>query len=383
MYPYLGTRDRSRSAQGSWEHVVTIGLDARIASYNNSGISRYFRGLLSGLATAESPFTFEVYLSSRRPFTGSIPARFRVHRLRTPPHNRFEEVLLPLELRRGKCRLLHAMDFFTPVGSAIPQILSVYDLYFLREPQSLDRSSYRHYSKLVRYAQSAAHIICSSEATKKDLLDLAGVPGSKASVVYPGPSLELHRIDMSETGSGSEPFMLCVGTIEPRKNLARLFQAYALASERSTAPLPTLLLAGRCGYRAQEILDSLSSLGLDSRVRYLGEIPDNELAKLYREALFLVYPSLYEGFGFPLVEAMAYGVPVLTSDISSIPEVVGDAAYLVNPEDIESIAGGLRALSGDPELRARLSALGRLRCERFSWARTASETLDVYRNVLA
>ena len=360
---------------------MRIGIDARIASYNNSGISRYFWGLLDGLSHSDADFEAVIFFSRKKRFSLNLDSRFTVRYLFTPPHNPLEKLILPFELAAANCSVLHAMDFYIPSLPELPQILSVYDIYFLKEPESLDPSSYEHYRRVKRYAESAAHVICSSEATKKDLLEVTHVKPGRVSVVYPGLSIpEVPPVLPSR--ALPERFMLFVGTIEPRKNIERLLRAILLAKSKSSSALPHLLLVGRKGFRSNVILDSISALGLDADVTYLGELPDAEVHALYRAAEFVVYPSLYEGFGFPLLEAMYSDTPVLSSNISSIPEVAGDAAYLVDPESTESIAAGMLALSSNEDLRRELIAKGQKRRECFSWGRAAAETIEIYRRAV-
>ncbi len=357
---------------------MRIGIDARIASYNNSGISRYFWGLVSGLAEIGDDFRYTVYFSRRRRPATRLDPRFSVRYLLTPPHNFAERYSLPFELRRSGCSLFHAMDFFMPGCRRLPQILSVYDLYFLRDPASLSPASFRHYGRVTDYIRSAAHVICSSEATRADVLSFAGAAPERVSVVYPGLPREYGASGGARVAEMPERYMLFVGTVEPRKNLVRLFEAYKIARE-TRKDLPVLILAGRIGHGGGKILARAKALGIEKHIRHLGEIDDERLRTLYRGAEFVVYPSVYEGFGFPLIEAMASGVPVLSSNVSSIPEVAGGAAYLVDPEDTESIAGGIARLAAEPELRQELIAKGAERAKFFSWRRAAEETAAVYR----
>ena len=366
---------------------MDIALDTRITFYNNSGISRYIDGLLTGIAANPEDFSYTQYRSLRDRSASHYKGRFQVSGLITPPHWRWEKTTLPLELRGRSHGLIHALDFFVPPMRNFPVVSQLYDLYFLRNPTAMDAGSQRHYQRLKEFSSSIAHFICCSEATKKDALDLLGVPDDSVTVVYPGFVAEdfigLERFRPAGTRFGLEKgIILSVGTIEPRKNLPNLFSAYKELRSQLGTTTPPLVLVGRKGFRADEILSQIKSLELESSILYLGEVTQAELKYLYSIAQIVAYVSLYEGFGFPVLEGMAAGCVVLASDSSSIPEVAGDAALLVNPLSVESICDGLTKLLGSHELRQQLIEKGKMRANCFPWRKTAAETIAVYRKVL-
>ena len=363
---------------------MNIGIDARIAHYNASGLRRYLIGLISALVEQRGESRFVVYESWRARASLFAHARVRTRRLFTPPHFAFERSCLKFELRREKLDLLHFIDFFAPLVSRFPTVLTVHDLYFLREPDSVDSGSQNHYGKLLDVLPDAAHVICDSISTKKDLVDLCSVDPGKVTVVYPGADLRFARSDQAGIDSVKQAYalpksyLLSVGTIEPRKNLATTLRAYRMVCDQLGASAPDFVLVGRRGYRAQHILSVIEALSLSARVRYLGEVADADLPALYRCAKGLVYTSLYEGFGFPILEAMCADIPVLTSNCSSMPEVAGNAALFSDPQSEESIAEGMMRLVDDEALRHSLVSLGRSRRAEFSWQRAAREVLAVY-----
>ena len=241
---------------------------------------------------------------------------------------------------------------------------------------------------LPRLARRARAIITGSAATKADLVNLLGIPPERVTVTPYGPSASSQQMaegssrgqDVRTRYALPERFVLAVGTIEPRKNLERLIDAMGRVAERSDARDAVLVHAGAPGWLSHELPDRTRG---NCRVRFLGYVSDDDLAALYSLARCCAYPSLWEGFGFPVLEAMASGCPLLTSSVSSLPEVAGDAALLVEPTSTEEIADGLARLWTDDALRARLVQRGIERAKDFSWERTAAETVAVYDAVLS
>ena len=367
---------------------LNIALDARIAHYNRSGISRFVRGLLGGFGELPPGISLTVYQSvrDRRPIASGRNVSTKY--LFTPPHSSWEPATLPLELRKGRHTFVHTLDFFASAGRGQPLIAQIYDLHFLREPGSLDRRSFRHYSRLKKIKSQVAHYICSSAATKKDVIELLEIRPENTSVIYPGftplAPIDSNTVETVKVKFGiTAGFILSVGTIEPRKNLVRLFTAYKNSRERIGVRMPQLILAGRKGYQAGEILGSIRELGIENYVRYLGEVSDVELRALYASAGVVSYASLYEGFGFPLLEAMSAGVPVLASNVSSMPEIAGAAAHYVDPLEVEDISRGLEALIFDANLRERLEAQRSEILGRYTWSDCAERTLAVYQQAEA
>jgi alpha-1,3-rhamnosyl/mannosyltransferase len=231
----------------------------------------------------------------------------------------------------------------------------------------------------------ADHVITPSASTRNDVIKLLSVDPDRVSVIPEGVDAIFAPRGAAEVQARLAPlgltageYLLFVGTVEPRKNLARLLRAVELAAPA----LGPLVLAGGQGWKNAQILDALTRLERSGRARRLGYVPDELRPALLAGARAFVYPSLYEGFGLPPLEAMACGTPVLTSNVSSLPEVVGDAALLVDPEDVEALTAALARIWADDALRADLRARGLAQARRFSWERTAQLTLDVYRAVL-
>jgi glycosyltransferase involved in cell wall biosynthesis len=232
-------------------------------------------------------------------------------------------------------------------------------------------------------------VVAISEATRRDVIRLLGVEPHRVVTIPCGADARFRpHLDPTElrafrdANDLPEHFMLYLGTIEPRKNLIRLMDAYAEVQRRVREPWP-LILAGGAGWGVEEIRAHADRLRLGPRLRFAGYVEEAEIPLWYNAADLFVYPSEYEGFGLPALEALACGTPVVTSDRSSLPEVVGECAILVNPSDPTSIADGIVRAIDDAELRHRLSQGGPERAKRFSWERMAEETLAVYRSVSA
>jgi glycosyltransferase involved in cell wall biosynthesis len=270
-------------------------------------------------------------------------------------------------------------------------VLTVHDLAFRRFPETAPHATLRWLGRLDRNLATAAAIIAVSESTRRDLADLYGVDPGRVDVIPNGVDLESYRpsdagaIEAARGRFGLRgPYMLFLGGIEPRKNLPNLLAAYARLPREER---PALVVAGgwvpwnQEGRRGLEA--GLHHLPEDVRrdVVVTGYVSEEDKVALLGGALALVYPSLYEGFGFPVVEAMACGTPVLTSDVSSLPEVAGDAAELVPPRDVDAIAGGMERLVRDDGLRDRLRAAGLQRARLFRWEECARRTADVLRRV--
>jgi len=289
--------------------------------------------------------------------------------------------------RRAGCGLLHLPAGLGPVRSAFPIVVTVHDLIVRRFPQ-LFPLWHRTYTRAVlpRLALAARRVIAVSEATKRDLVELVGVPEERVVVIPNGVHPAMAPVladsararDVRRRYGLPERFALTVGAIEPRKNLTRLFDAAARVRARPEARDLVLMHAGPAGWLAPDVARAAGG-----HVRFLGYVPPEDLATLYGLARCCAYPSLWEGFGLPVVEAMACGCPVLTSGVSAMPEVAGDAALLVDPTSTDEIAATLARLWTDDALRASLARRGLQRAREFSWERAARETVAVYDAALA
>ncbi len=368
---------------------MKIGIDARLVHYQRAGIGQYTLRLAKARAAMNQKDSF-VIPQSRKDRAALVEGRaVRRHSLWTPPHHRFEQWLLPLELSSLALDLLHCPDFIPPFHRACRAVITVHDLAFLRFPGLLTEESQRYYGQITRAVQSAEHTIAVSESTKSDLVSLAGADERKITVVYEAAGPDFRPADAATVATVKQrygidgDYILFVSTIEPRKNIPFLLQAYARMRDSwpKSQTLPRLVLAGRKGWLYENIFTVLDELRLGDTVICTGGVATEDLPALYSGALLFVLPSLYEGFGLPVLEAMSCGTPVVTSSTSSLPEVAGDAAILVDPQDLLGLAAAMQRLSQDEDLRRQMSERGKLQAGRFSWERAAHETMAVYKSV--
>jgi glycosyltransferase involved in cell wall biosynthesis len=284
--------------------------------------------------------------------------------------------------------LLHSPDFIPPAFGYRRSIITVHDLNFFHYPQFLTAESLRYYNGQIEWAtRRADHIVADSHATKTDLVSMVGVPSDKVTVIHlaadpayqPMPPEEIRRVTAQHD---LEPgYILFVGTLEPRKNVPGLLRAFRLLIDAKTTDTPLVLVGGK-GWLYDEIFERTKTLHLTERVRFLHNVANTDLPALYSAASVLVTPSFYEGFGLPPLEAMACGTPVVVSDRASLPEVVGKAGLLIDPDDDEDIAQAITRVLTDEPLRARMREDGLAQAACFSWEGTARETLAVYRQTL-
>lgn len=303
------------------------------------------------------------------------------HRARLP---------LPIEAIVGPVSLLHATDFVLP--PTLPRtrtLLTVHDLSYVRVPQAASPRLRAYLDRVVpRSVARADHVLADSAATRDDLITLYGTPAEKITVLYSGVDPAFRRIDdpaaheqiRARYHLPQQPFVLSVGTVQPRKNYPALVEAVARLRARGHAL--SVVIAGGRGWLEDPIYTAIDALGMREHVHFTGFARDEDLPALYSMAACFALPSLYEGFGLPVLEAMACGTPVVTSSISSLPEVAGDAALLVPPTDIDALALALETVLTDPERRRALQGAGLLQAARFSWDDSARQLAGIYRRLL-
>jgi glycosyltransferase involved in cell wall biosynthesis len=374
---------------------MRIAIDARIAHYTGAGIGQYAVHLAQALARQDTANQY-LLLQSRKDHRSLVDEPHVQRRgIWTPSHHRWEQELLAAEfnlrpgVRRLHIDLLHSTDFIPPLRlRSFKSVITVHDLAFLRWPHFLTEDSARYYGQVDAAVARADHIIAVSESTKNDLVKLLGAPRDKITVVYeaadpiyrPMPRAEALASMRSKYPLPDE-FILFVSTIEPRKNISTLLQAYRrlLDSYKVNAGL---VLAGATGWLAEQVFDTVEQLDLQRHVTFLGRVQNGDLVYLYNLARCLAHPAYYEGFGLTPLEAMACGTPVVASNVSSLPEVVGDAALLIDPNNEEELAVALHRLLSDDALHAALRDKGLARARTFTWERAAEETLAVYRRTV-
>ena len=372
---------------------MRIGIDARLIYYRQAGIGQYTQSLIEGLAHEDPPEQGDefVVLQHRRDTRPLTPApHFRRRSTWTPCHHRLEQLTLPLEVWPLKLDLLHSPDYIPPFRRNCRSVITVHDLAFLHYPELLTAESARYYGQIDRAVRDAEGIIAVSHSTRRDLMNLLGVPAHRVTVVHEAANPAFRLLDDEADALNvvraryglPERFILFLGTIEPRKNLPTLIQAYGLLRTIEGAGVPPLVVAGAQGWLFDSVFALTEQLGLADEVLFTGGIPWADVPAFYSLAEVFVFPSLYEGFGLPPLEAMACGTPVIAADVSSIPEVVGDAGLLIDPNDAEGLAETLGRVLNEAALRQDLRRRGLERAREFSWDRAARETLTVYRRAM-
>jgi glycosyltransferase involved in cell wall biosynthesis len=364
-----------------------IGIDARLTYYRRGGITEYIEALIRELPALDTDNQYFI-LHSRKD-ARNLAAQPNQRRVIcwTPAHHRIERLALGVETLPLRLDLLHSPDFIPPRGLHRSAV-TIHDLTFLHYPDFLTPESRRYYNDQIHAAVARAdHIMTDSEATRRDVIDMLNVLPEKVTTVLLGISEHFHPATDSQMEAFIAQhnltlgFILFVGTFEPRKNLAGLLRAYAqLRADLRDAP--PFVIAGRRGWLDESIYELAASLKLGPHLRWLEDVPYTDLPALYSAASVLCLPSFYEGFGFPPLEAMACGTPAIVADRASLPEVVGEAGLLIDPERPASIADALCRVLTTSELAADLRARGFARAAEFQWRRTAQQVLTTYQNVL-
>jgi glycosyltransferase involved in cell wall biosynthesis len=381
---------------------MRIGFDVTAAVTQGGGIGRYTREIIHALLAEDQINQYRLFAArppARSPVADSLP---------TAPNARFCPALLderwlyrlwyrlrlplPVQLVTGALDLYHSPDFvLPPVAGRIPTILTVHDLSFVHYPGVFPPSLVRYLQRVVPWSIArATHVLADSWATYRDLIRLWGVSEQKMSVLYSGVHPRFHfvtdpqrkatvlqRYELTNT-----PYILAVGTIQPRKNYGMLIRAFARLADEFPHHL---VITGGKGWLSEGLLGESTDPSMRARIHFPGFVDDADLPALYSAADLFAFPSLYEGFGLPLLEAMACGVPVLSSNASSLPEVVdgeGEAAVLLPPEDELAWSQAMRHVLTDELQRKRMVAAGLRRVRDFPWQRAARQLLALYQSLI-
>jgi len=373
--------------------VTRVAIDYTPAYEQGGGIGRYVRELVTALARLDHDTEYRLFVSGAK--KGALPAApgknfswrptpfspkwfARVwHRARVP---------LSVEAFTGRVDLFHATDFvLPPTLPGTRTLLTVHDLSFVRVPETASPSLKAYLDQVVpRSVMRADHVLADSQATKDDLIALYGVSESKITVLLSGVDSRFERVDDANVLQalrvkyrlGDRPYIFSVGTVQPRKNYPRLIRA--LAALRAEGRDIGLVIAGGRGWLDDPIYSAIRGNGLAQYVQLIGFADDEDLPALYSGAAAFAFPSLYEGFGLPILESMACGTPVVTSNVSSLPEVAGNDALMVDPTDVEALTDALRRLLDDETLRERLISGGLARVREFTWDRAAQDLKNIY-----
>jgi glycosyltransferase involved in cell wall biosynthesis len=375
---------------------MKIGIDVTSAVMQGGGIGRYTRELVQ--ATLAQDSDNEYVLFSAPPPSGQalsqiFPVNERISHKIAPLSEQWlyriwYRLRLPLSIQRftGKLDLFHSPDFvLPPTGDAIPTLLTVHDLSFIHYPEVYPEVLVKYLNKVVpRSVERATHILADSAATKQDLMALWDVPDEKVTVLYSGVSQAFTRVEdearitavRDKYHLGEAPYLLSVGTVQPRKNYQMLIQAFAPLADQFPH---NLYIAGGKGWLYDEMMAEIEKQGLTERVRFIGFVDDADLPTLYSGADLYLFPSLYEGFGLPMLEAMACGVPVIASNVSSLPEVGEETAVMLPPHDRQSWTETIAKILTSSIQQEQMISAGYQQIKKFSWEKSSQQLLEIYR----
>jgi glycosyltransferase involved in cell wall biosynthesis len=368
---------------------VRVAIDAR--KLHDYGIGTYVRNLVGELARQNDATEYVLICQpGDAGYVRSLGPRFAAFVERAGNYSVREQMSVPLALARAKVDLFHAPHYVVSPLTRCPYVVTIHDCIHLRFPQYLPSRAAHFYARtmMTMAARRAERILTVSQASKDDILHYLGVPADKVEVIYnalderlaapPTPD-EIARV--RERYQLTSPFILYAGNIKPHKNVDRLIEAFSILRRRGVDGVKLLIIGDEIS-KYPNLRRLVHRFQLHQHVRFLGFVPDAMLAVLYRLAGVFVFPSLYEGFGLPPLEAMAAGAPVITSNVSSLPEVVGDAAILIDPMDAGAIADAMARVLGDEGLRQELIRRGCARVKTFSWARSVARVRQVYSEIV-
>ncbi|MEK7551298.1 MAG: glycosyltransferase family 1 protein [Patescibacteria group bacterium] len=365
---------------------MIIGIDGNEANVEKKvGIGEYAYELLVQFARVkdEGSFKFEIYLKERPRSELPPPSSNFMYKV-VGPKKMWTQFGLPLSLFLGKRpNIFFTPTHYAPRFSPVPTVISVMDLSFIHFPDLFAKKDLYQLVNWTKYSvRNASKIFTISKTSRDDIIDVYGVEPSRVIVTYPGikegSNAKILTMDDLRKKFGIEKeYILFVGTLQPRKNIIKLVEAFSKIERQNLE----LVIVGKKGWLYEDILYSPQKYGVGERVRFLDFVEDKDLPSLYKNATCFVLPSLYEGFGLPVLEAMKYGAPVLTSNVSSLPEAGGDAALYFNPEDTDDIREKIERVIKDPKLRSEMIEKGKAQIKKFSWEKTARETLKVLENL--
>lgn len=377
--------------------MMRIGINTLFLIPGKVGGSEvYLRNLLCHLAkidkqneyilftNKENFRTFQISQRNFREVPCPVKASFR------PARVLWEQFVLPLQIKKYNIEVLHSPGYTAPLLASCCSIVTIHDMNYFYYPEDFSKSTTFFLRLLVPLAaRRSDKIITVSRNSKKDIVQILEIPESKICVIYEAGSSHLSvpiaienkvREKLKKRYGIDKKFILTVSVSHPHKNLDRLIEAYDILCKRYQIDCQ-LLIVGIKGRAQSGLVNWVKEMSLEKRIIFTGWIANEDLSLLYSEAELMVFPSLFEGFGIPVLEAMAHGTPVVSSGAASLPEVVGDAALLVDPYDVEEIAEAMYRVVTEEDVRANLIKKGRQRAGQFSWEKTARETLAVYKRV--
>lgn len=368
-----------------------VGINAHLlsgeAGFRSAGIHQYIKGVLNHLPSVEG---VEYCVFTGRGGAGQLAGSLSTQSSRFPTEKplvriAWEQAAWPIQNALNKIDLGHSMAFVTPVLGSVPNIVTVYDLSFVHYPDRFSRFKRAYLGRMTKLSvESSVQVVCISEDGKRDVHEQFNIPLEKIEVVTPGVGDTYGVIDKAivqrflKKEAQDKPYILHLGTLQPRKNIPTLIDAFHQLSDFDG----DLVFIGGKGWMYEEIFGKVRDLGLESRVRFVGYAPDEEIPLWYNGASVLVLASVYEGFGMPVAEAMACGTPVIGSNVSSIPEVVGSAGLLFDPHDSEDLAECLRKVLNNPTQQDEMRKRGVEQARKFRWIQSGQKMAAIYQQLL-
>lgn len=373
---------------------MKIAFDGRTISGNKTGVGVYTDNLLKGLAAIDKGNTYNVFVLDMPSYASPQNFRFIKTNVSHKSHPRgelWESVFLPYFFIKEDIDVFHSPTFHLPLFTGrVKKIVTMHDLITLKFPQTYPQSFASYARWMMKMAVRVADaIIVPSKSTREDVLKIFSAEESKIYVIPEAVKEGLHPVDDETYLSGikgrynlPDDFILFVSTIEPRKNLECLIRAYF--EIRKGGIRHKLVICGGKGWlkEYEKIIKIITELCMEEDIFFTGYVPDEDMAGIYSLAALFVYPSFYEGFGLPPLEAMACGCPVIASNASSIPEVVGEAGILIDPSDIQGLSYAICRVLGNEDIKIHMKMAGIERACQFSWTKVAADTLEVYKGVL-
>jgi glycosyltransferase involved in cell wall biosynthesis len=374
---------------------MNIAINGLFLSLKNTGGGRYLTDLVAGLQPFGRDIKYFLFTNNNinrnkivsSPFVETIDCGWMI-RFR-PSRILWENLILPEVIKKRKIDLLHAAGFTLPGRISCKSVITIFDMTFFTMPQLHLASKVAYFQKMIPVAlKKADKIIAISKQTKNDIINIFGVAQDKIRVIYIGAGKEFRVISDKDAVEGikqkyglPKKYILFVGTIEPRKNIKGLIHAYEVLKKKGYEH--KLVIVGKRGWHYSDIFEAVRRLKLNSDIIFTDYVLGQDLPFIYNGASIFVYPSFYEGFGIPVLEAMSCGIPVVTSGVSSLPEIAGEAALLINPMDIEGISISIDKILRDSHLANALVKKGLDRASLFSIEKLIAETVQVYKEVLS
>ncbi len=369
--------------------MLRIGVDIHAIGARQTGNETYIRNLVENMIETEQQQNNFYLYHTKSDASGTVPQKWCPSIRLVRPHNSLLRIPFgfPYVLKRDKIDVAHFQYVIPPVCPCAAVVM-IHDISYEFHPEYFSRPSRMRMQLLIpAAARRSAHVLTVSEYSKRQIVEKYNVPEDKVTVTYNGVSENFRvisdsaQLEKETLRFGLErPFILAVGNLQPRKNIERLVRVYSRLRKQELIQ-QDLVLVGQLQFKGHAIMDEIRTNGVENYVKATGYVSESELVALYNRASLFVYPSYYEGFGLPVIEAMACGAPVITSNVSSLPEVAGDSALLIDPASDDELASAILKLANSPEERKKAAERGIAHSARFSWNKAAKQTLAILKEV--